>query len=502
MTKLLIRVPWIIKESKDPYTDFPQTKSLVNSLIKPRNACLYLDTMYYNNTMNIHGYVRTFKHQLENDTWSYYTLHLLMDVYDIQSLAENNKHYMNESVLDYMMPNVYKLFLKITIQHVHHRFNHGLRSTFLEFERDIDQIFNEINTYIPQFTTKSDTPTKREKQWIFGVAFMIMSGLLTAYRIYKSYTFRKNVQRTLSYILSNQRNYQQNIPSNKKYLLSLAEITSSNFKDVHTDITNLKTETNNRFDRYLHNLMHNTADTIFYNNYILHYVNILHHLYHDLVTHNKIERIKSTLHIKCRNFISGLHILARNCIPESILHADVFSNILHGVSQYLRKDNVYTLLYGTAVNPYYGMEVVKSFILNGALFITISLPLKHHRAPILALYGLFSYHLPTDISDEKSLSSSYTKLQVSHPYLLLGDDQYALLDNNFDRQVVQYDHMYVQQEPLLLFRRMDKNYYISIIEHAPAKVITSTCTFLYYHKFTVHASLVTTRSFLLPAEHQ
>ncbi len=127
--------------------------------------------------------------------------------------------------------------------------------------------------------------------------------------------------------------------------------------------------------------------------------------------------------MKCRNFISRLHILVRNSIPESILHADVFSNILHGVSKYLSKDNVYTLLYGTAVNPYYGMEVVKSFILNGALFKTISLPLKHHRAPILSLYGLFSYHLTTNMSDEKSLSSSYTKLQVSHLDLLLGDDQ-------------------------------------------------------------------------------
>ncbi len=68
MSKLLIRVRWIIKESKNPYTDFPQTKSLVNYLIKPRDACLYLDTMYYNNTMNIHGCVRTFKHQPQNDT--------------------------------------------------------------------------------------------------------------------------------------------------------------------------------------------------------------------------------------------------------------------------------------------------------------------------------------------------------------------------------------------------------------------------------------------------
>ncbi len=96
------------------------------------------------------------------------------------------------------------------------------------------------------------------------------------------------------------------------------------------------------------------------------------------------------------------------------------------------------------------------------------------------------------MSDKKSLSSSYTKLQVSHPYLLLGDKQYALPDNNFDRQVVQYDHMYVQQEPLLLFRRMVKNCYINIIEHAPGKTITYMCTFLYYHKITVHSSLFTT----------
>ncbi len=92
--------------------------------------------------MNIHGCVRTFKHHFQNDTWSYYTLHLLMDVYDIQSLTENNKHYMNESVLDYMMPYVYRLFLNIIIQLVRYRFNHGLHTTFLEFERDIDEIFN------------------------------------------------------------------------------------------------------------------------------------------------------------------------------------------------------------------------------------------------------------------------------------------------------------------------------------------------------------------------
>ncbi len=105
------------------------------------------------------------------------------------------------------------------------------------------------------------------------------------------------------------------------------------------------------------------------------------------------------------------------------------------------------------------------------------------------------FHTICQWTCQKTLSSSYTKLQVSHPYLLLGDDQYTLLNKDFDGQVVQYDHMYIQQEPLLLFWRTDKNCYINIIEHAPAKTITPTCTFLYYHKITVHASLVTTNHF-------
>ncbi len=79
---------------------------------------------------------------------------------------------------------------------------------------------------------------------------------------------------------------------------------------------------------------------------------------------------------------------------------------------------------------------------------TISLPLKYYRAPIMSLYGLYSYHLPANMSDGKSTSSPYTKLDISHPYLLLSDDQFALLECNFDSQVVQYDQMYVQREPL------------------------------------------------------
>ncbi len=100
-------------------------------------------------------------------------------------------------------------------------------------------------------------------------ALTVVSGLVSTYRFYKSYTFNKNVKRTLHYIL-------QDILSNKRNLLSLAEITSSNFKDLHSDLNKLGYDNDIKFDTYLTKLMHTTADSVFYKNYVLYYVDILH----------------------------------------------------------------------------------------------------------------------------------------------------------------------------------------------------------------------------------
>ncbi len=139
------------------------------------------------------------------------------------------------------------------------------------------------------------------------------------------------------------------------------------------------------------------------------------------------------------------------------------------------------------------MNIVGSFIIDNVLYMTLSLPLKHHRAPIMSLYGLYSYYMPLNMSDSKTTTSAYTRLKISHPYLLLSDDQFALLDDNMDRNAVQYHHMYVKTTPILLFRWTNKD--INIIEHAAANVTMFTCELLYYHKITVHASLVTTNDF-------
>ncbi len=134
MIKLLGVVKWIIRESKNPDNKFPKTEDMVNNLITPRDACLYLNSMYYNNTLNLRDCVRTFKRHILNNTWSFYTLHLLMDLYDTHYFLENTVHYMHKQDLEFLMHNVYRLFLNITIQHIHLRINHGLSLSFMEFE--------------------------------------------------------------------------------------------------------------------------------------------------------------------------------------------------------------------------------------------------------------------------------------------------------------------------------------------------------------------------------
>ncbi len=49
---------------------------------------------------------------------------------------------------------------------------------------------------------------------------------------------------------------------------------------------------------------------------------------------------------------------------------------------------------------------------------TISLPIKHNRAPIMSLYGHYSYYMPTNMSDYMTPHSAYTKIEISHSYLL------------------------------------------------------------------------------------
>lgn len=83
MVKLMGLVRWIQKESKNSRTQYPATRTMVKELITSHASCLYLDNMYYNNTLNISYCVSCFLAHMKDNIWSFYTLHLLMDINDI-----------------------------------------------------------------------------------------------------------------------------------------------------------------------------------------------------------------------------------------------------------------------------------------------------------------------------------------------------------------------------------------------------------------------------------
>ncbi len=55
-----------------------------------------------------------------------------MDVYDTHFFLENTMHYMHKQDLEFLMDNVYRLFLDITIQYICLQFNNGLSLSLIE----------------------------------------------------------------------------------------------------------------------------------------------------------------------------------------------------------------------------------------------------------------------------------------------------------------------------------------------------------------------------------
>ncbi len=61
MIKLLEVVKWIQRENRNSKTKYPPTKTMIKELITSNAACTFLNTMYYNDTLNIVNFVINFK---------------------------------------------------------------------------------------------------------------------------------------------------------------------------------------------------------------------------------------------------------------------------------------------------------------------------------------------------------------------------------------------------------------------------------------------------------
>jgi hypothetical protein len=333
------------------------------------------------------------------------------------------------------------------------------------------------------FTIDNSSP-RRQNRLVVAFAFTISSGIFSAWRFYKDYQFKKKLRSTIQYIMDKQNEFKQGILMNHKNLLSLADITAMNFRKLRGDFRILLSYFQNKFASYGNNMLQIHSQSMYYKRFGIYFTNILQKVNHDLNHYNsKFQTSKSLLYTKARSFVSGLHILAENKLPETILHANVFSKILLGISQELINESDYTLLYGSEVNPYYHMPIAKSFIIDNVLYISIMLPLRHKSTPIMRLHLIVSHFMPTNMSSPKETYGSYTRLHVAHKYMILNDLHYAFLEDDFDKWTIQHDGLHLPTSPLLIFNRNFTNCYI-----------THRCSFKLYRNITVTPTLVATRT--------
>ncbi len=69
------------------------------------------------------------------------------------------------------------------------------------------------------------------------------------------------------------------------------------------------------------------------------------------------------------------------------------------------------------------------------------------------------------------------------------------MDIDFDKDTIQFDNLYVPISVLLMFNHQEDNCYLNILGHVKMEIITSTCTFQFYHNISVKPSLVTTNAY-------
>ncbi len=141
------------------------------------------------------------------------------------------------------------------------------------------------------------------------------------------------------------------------------------------------------------------------------------------------------------------------------------------------------------------MKIVKRCIINNVLYLNIKLPLQHNKAPIMKLYKLQSHYLPANMSTIHSQTNSYTKLDIDYPYIAFNEYRNVTLDIDFNKDTIQFDNLHVPISALLMFNQQEDNCYLNILGHVRMEIITSTCTFQFYHNISVKPSLLTTNAY-------
>ena len=388
------------------------------------------------------------------------------------------------------------------------RFHHHLRASMAKFDAQVDAVLQEVNAYIPRFETMSQTafPSRREKRAIISGLITLASTAFSAWKFWRDYRHKQHMRKVLSVILDRQRAHKKGIIDNRRGLLALTQIVSKVHEEHSRSINTLQRQVHKNFAVFQDAMYLSKLESITTRDRLMHFTIEMDRLNSQLIRFNfDLNTVKSMLFTNLRNFVSGLHHLSENKLPEPILHADTLSQILTNVKNTLSNapTTAYELLFGTSVYPYYHLPIADAFIVDESLYISLHLPLKRPDVRLLSIYELKAYPLPVNMTSNPTASNAMTRLKPRTRYLAFNHDYYANLADDFDTHTLQFGSLFVPRVPVLLHTSRYDNCILNIIDRRQPETILANCDFEYITPESVAPSLIITSGFyyLLNAKH-
>ena len=481
----------------------------------PLKICQYLNVTYLDNRYALSACISDCMAARQDLSLNFYTVSLLSTFLDTYYLFEDARMHnrpgnpthrplfeiypplrdMRRLLLD---KDLYSVMVQLVLKYKQVRFQHYLRTSLDTFDSKLDVVLDEVHAYIPRFITQSyaDQPPGRDKRAILSGLFTVASAAFSAYKFWRDYRHQQYMRRVMPYIIRRQNLHHKGILANKAGLVTLTQMTSEAFKKTTSALNDLRATVVQNFQVHSAAIYYNAQLSITLKDRMLHFASEMDKADHKMESFSlRMESTKAMLYDHVRNFVSGLHVLSENTLPESILHATDLKILLNNVRDELSRDGHYSLLFGDQVFAYYHLPIATGLIVDDMLYIALTLPLKRMDVNLMSIFEVITYPLPVNMSGAISDTDAYTQLQVDSKFFAFNDDYYLELTDDFVKHTVNYRSLYVPRNAMLLRTDRLRHCVLNILDRRQPEVIAATCKFQYYQALEVSPSLVTTDQF-------
>ena len=207
------------------------------------------------------------------------------------------------------------------------------------------------------------------------------------------------------------------------------------------------------------------------------------HMYMKLTEEEHVNQYQ-LLEVAGKELLQGIATLGQGYLPQELFPDDRLQSILEEVREMMRAKYPDYVLAADHISHYRDMKLVTFAVDKESHSLIVSFPVfvkDYQRAP-LSIYEIESVHVP--IKDKNKHADSYSKIQITKPYIAVGQDYYIQLRMTELIMCKSIRHTYYCEE-LFVFKHKSKHSCASaIFYHLSHKLVAQNCAFDYFYNIT------------------